>query len=217
MTNTAANMIGSVTEGRHVSVSGLGPDGCTCAAMLWVFLPCWIGLSDRLGDTKEAFYDRRRHRVLQQTQRRGVNENELKDAIDDDWILERFDVESKLKNGQGNEEGDGRGWKMSMRPPTKQSHSRRHQSGCYCGMPSRDASGNVCANTFLRPPARRRSSTLDRTLAMIKPDAVQHRDEIRALIKEHGFTIARVRIHLVLISQTFTLISFVPICILFDM
>ena len=199
MTNTAVQVTSSIDAGGDVGVSGLGSDGCTCAAMLWVFLPCWIGLSDRRGDTRADIYGRRGHRVQQlQAQQRGARA--LNDDFEDYWNLKKFDTDSKQRDASRKRNGAAgiRGWQRSpyVEKQSPRRWWRQHQYGCYCGMPSQDASGNSCANAYIRLPSRGRSSTPDRTLAMIKPDSVRHRQEIVELIKEHGFTIVRVsRLH----------------------
>jgi hypothetical protein len=137
-------------------------DGCTCAAMFWVFLPCWIGLNNRVGSTSSPL---RHHQLLFNAyQRRHVLSADLKATL----------TRRRRLVTNGNDSGP--------RDVTT-TEGYRHQTGCFCGMPSEDVSGKLCGKSKIRH---------GRTLAMIKPDAIQHREQIKEMIRQNGFTIVRV-------------------------
>lgn len=179
----------AVVGGRDVFGPGCGADACVCATMFWMFLPCWIGLKNQAGRTsgngRHAYENLAFHRRENIGRRRTRLPFDIPLASGDDGtehpsVKRRFAAEHSVGNSA---DGSALSWNQWQ---------RRRQLGCFCGMPTRDAAGNFCTNAFDRPRFMERLHKTDRTLALIKPDAVQYRSRIVELIVEHGFTVVKV-------------------------
>lgn len=173
----------AVVGGHYADGAGFSADACVCATMFWMFLPCWIGLKNQAGGKSvhgSLVFHRRDNTGLGRVRLGPIDISlaSLDDGIEHPSPKRRFAAESNVGDS-----ADGSGsW----------NRRQRHQLGCFCGMPTKDAAGNFCTNAFDRPKFMERLHVADRTLALIKPDAVQHRSHIVKLIVEHGFTIVKV-------------------------